>query len=274
MTQKLIPMVEGYKIFNDDLTCRGFQFKMGMNELDNDRPLELCGNGFHFCKYPSGVWTYCNIGRVFKVRGYDVLDLPAEPGADYKLVCRRIEILVETNITGDRNTGDWNTGNRNTGDWNTGDWNTGYWNTGYWNTGNRNTGNSNTGDRNTGDRNTGDRNTGDWNTGYWNTGYWNTGNRNTGDRNTGYWNTGNRNTGIGNCGHYHSGNFNIGEAPFTMFGKKANRCDVDYHLTSRLAEELTKDDPIDPTPYLSLPNATKAGIKRLHKAHIEARTKK
>ena len=199
MTQKLIPMVEGYKIFNDDLTCRGFQFKMGMNELDNDRPLELCGNGFHFCKYPSGVWTYCNIGRVFKVRGYDVLDLPAEPGADYKLVCRRIEILVETNITGDRNTGDWNTGNRNTGD---------------------------------------------------------------------------RNTGIGNCGHYHSGNFNIGEAPFTMFGKKANRCDVDYHLTSRLAEELTKDDPIDPTPYLSLPNATKAGIKRLHKAHIEARTKK
>ena len=189
MTQKLIPMVEGYKIFNDDLTCRGFQFKMGMNELDNDRPLELCGNGFHFCKYPSGVWTYCNIGRVFKVRGYDVLDLPAEPGADYKLVCRRIEILVETNITGNRNTGD-------------------------------------------------------------------------------------RNTGIGNCGHYHSGNFNIGEAPFTMFGKKANRCDVDYHLTSRLAEELTKDDPIDPTPYLSLPNATKAGIKRLHKAHIEARTKK
>ncbi len=234
MTQKLIPMVEGYKIFNDDLTCRGFQFKMGMNELDNDRPLELCGNGFHFCKYPSGVWTYCNIGRVFKVRGYDVLDLPAEPGADYKLVCRRIEILVETNITGNRNTGDRNTGDRNTGDWNTGD----------------------------------------WNTGYWNTGYWNTGNRNTGDRNTGYWNTGNRNTGIGNCGHYHSGNFNIGEAPFTMFGKKANRCDVDYHLTSRLAEELTKDDPIDPTPYLSLPNATKAGIKRLHKAHIEARTKK
>ena len=66
--------IEGYKIFNNDMTCRDFQFKIGMNELGNDEPLSLCENGFHFCQYPSGVWAYYQEGRVFRVRGYDVLD--------------------------------------------------------------------------------------------------------------------------------------------------------------------------------------------------------
>jgi hypothetical protein len=133
--------IEGYKIFNEDMTCKGFKFKIGMNELENNDPLKLCKNGFHFCKYPSGVWSYYNNGRVFKIRAYDVLEIPVEPGSGFKLVCRKIEVLEEIKITG-------------------------YWNTGYKNTGDRNTGDSNTGDRNTGDRNTGYWNTGNWNTGY------------------------------------------------------------------------------------------------------------
>ena len=176
--------------------------------------------------------------------------------------------------TGDGNTGGRNTGGRNTGYWNTGDGNTGYWNTGYRNTGdgnvgdrntgNRNTGDGNTGNRNTGDGNTGGRNTGGRNTGYWNTGYWN----------TGYWNTGYRNTGDGNVGDHHSGAFNYGEAKFFMFNKLADRSKVDFYLVSELCELLSKDTPIDPLPFLSLPNATVERIKELHNAHIRARADK
>ena len=137
--------IEGYKIFNEDMTCRDFQFKPGMNELGNDKPLDLCENGFHFCKYPSGVWSYYVAGRVFRVRAYGVLDTPQDPGADLKMCCRKIEILDEIFTGGDGNTGD-----GNTGDWNTGDWNTGNGNTGNGNTGNRNTGNWNAGDQHSG----------------------------------------------------------------------------------------------------------------------------
>ena len=295
MAYKEIPgPIEGYKIFNRDMTCRGFQFKPGMNELGNGDPLVLCENGFHFCKYPSGVLLYYQEGRVFKVRGYDVLDEPTAPGADYKMCCRKIEILEEMfpggngnagdrnagdRNTGNRNAGDWNAGNWNTGDlntgtWNTGNWNTGNWNTGNWNTGDRNTGNGNTGNWNTGNRNTGNRNTGNRNTGNWNTGNWNTGNWNTGDWNTGNWNTGNWNTGNWNAGDRHSGYFGIGDAPIMFFGKPVKEGQfIDWELASGLGEALSDDATFDPAPYLALPNATKAYIKRLHKAHIEGRKK-
>ena len=218
MAYKEIPgPIEGYKIFSRYMTCRGFQFKLGMNELGNDKPLSLCGNGFHFCKYPSGVWSYYQEGRVFKVRGYDVLDEPTTPGADYKMCCRKIEILEEMFPGGNGNTGNGNTGNGNTC--------------------NRNTGN-------------------------WNTGNGNTGNRNAGNRNAGNWNAGDR----------HSGYFGIGDAPIMFFGKPVKEGQfIDWELASRLGEALSGDATFDPAPYLALPNATMAYIKRLHKAHIEGR---
>ena len=59
-----------------------------------------------------------------------------------------------------------------------------------------------------------------------------------------------------------------------FFGKKvSDESNIDWQLVDRLGNALASDDPFDPTPYLSLPNATKAYIKRLHKAHIEARKK-
>ena len=114
------------------------------------------------------------------------------------------------------------------------------------------------GNRNTGNRNTGDRNTGG---------------RNTGDRNTGNWNTGNRNTGAGNCGNNHSGSLCFGEAPFYLFNKKADRKKVDFSKVYDLSCLLLKDDPIDPVPFLLLPNATKTAIKKLHGEHIKSRKK-
>ena len=236
--------VEGYKIVNDDMTCRGVKFALGeRTRLDNDNPLELCKNGFHFCPNPSGVWAFYSDGRVFKIRAYGVLQAPVEPGADHKMVCREIELVSEIKVTGDRNTGDLNTGDLNTGDWNTGSRNTGDWNTGY--------------------RNTGHWNTGDQNTGYRNTGNWNTGHGNTGGLNTGNW----------NCGNYHTGLFGTGEAPLFFFGKQTNvtRNKVDWSLCEALGEALARDEAFDPAPFLTLPNATVKAIKSLHNAFIEAR---
>ena len=241
--------IEGYKIVNDDMTCRGVKFALGeRTRLDNDNPLELCENGFHFCPNPSGVWAYYSDGRVFKIRAYGVLQAPVEPGADHKMVCREIELVSEVNVTGNLNTGNRNTGNRNTGNWNTGNRNTGDLNTGNLNTGNRNTGDLNTGNRNTGNRNTGN---------------WNTGNLNTGNLNTGDW----------NCGSHHSGFFGTGEAPLFFFGKqtKITRDEIDWDLCRSLGLALSKDEAFDLAPFLALPNATAQAIKSLHNAFIEAR---
>ena len=210
--------IKGFKVFNPDWTCRGFQYKVGETFVHNGN-IEMCGAGFHFCQKASDCFNYYNFNSQNKVAEVEALGL-VETQED-KSVTDKIKIIREiewselltivndgkncTGLgnTGDWNTGDWNTGSRNTGSRNTGDWNTGSRNTGDrntgdWNTGSRNTGDCNTGSRNTGDWNTGDRNTGDWNTGSCNTGDWNTGSRNTGDWNTGDWNSTNYSTGFFN----------------------------------------------------------------------------
>ena len=244
MSEKLIAgPIKGYKGTDKDMKCRGFQFQIGENVLDNNKPLVLCENGFHFCQQPSGPYAYNKYDRLFEIEAYDVLESGFEPGADYKQVCRKIVFVREVVVTGNRNTGD-----RNTGHYNTGHWNTGYGNTGHSNTGNRNTGNRNTGYRNTGNRNTG---------------YGNTGDRNTG----------NRNTGDGNATDYCAGSLCCKEQPIVLFDKptKLSRKEIDWHLVNNLAKCLMNDDDFDAAPFLSIPNATKSGIKKLHKAHIARR---
>jgi hypothetical protein len=231
--KKFIERMTGYKATNKDIQCLNFQFTPG-EWHEHEGEIALCGAGFHFCDHPSGPWAYCSDHetRIWKVEAEQILDLPTKPGADHKRVCKRIRLVEELRIVGNRNTGNGNTGNgntgnrntgnRNTGDCNTGDRNTGYGNTGDCNTGDRNTGYCNTGDRNTGYGNTGNRNTGNRNTGDGNTGYGNTGNRNTGYGNTGDGNTGNRNTGYGNTGDGNTGYGNTGDGN-TGYGNTGNR---------------------------------------------------
>jgi hypothetical protein len=237
-TQKeVFKMTKGYKVFNPDWTCRGFQYEVGETYEENITP-KCCAMGFHFCLKASDCFSYCSSDHNNKVAEVVALGEVDYSTEDSKCATNKIQIVREiswdevqkianlgnecTGVcnTGNRNTGDWNTGNRNTGNcntgnWNTGNWNTGNcntgdWNTGDWNTGNCNTGNWNTGNWNTGNCNTGDWNTGDWNTGNRNTGNCNTGNRNTGNCNTGNWNTGNWNTGNCNTGDWNTGDWNTG----------------------------------------------------------------
>ena len=168
-------MIKGYKVFNKDWTCRGFQYTCPGIFEEKITPA-VCDRGFQFCEKASDCFEYYSFNPENKVA--EVIAL-GEVNSDGKKSCtNKIQIVREVawdevlrivnegkDCTGLCNTGDWNTGNRNTGDWNTGNRNTGNRNTGNWNTGNRNTGN----------RNTGNRNTGDWNTGDWNRSSFNTG---------------------------------------------------------------------------------------------------
>ena len=175
--------IKGYKVFNPDWTCRGFQYKVGDTFVHNGN-ISMCGSGFHFCQKASDCFNYYNFNGQNKVAEVEALGLVETQGD--KSVTDKIKIIREIewselltivndgkNCTGLKNTGNCNTGNRNTGDCNTGNWNTGNWNTGSRNTGSRNTGDCNTGSRNTGSRNTGDWNTGDWNSTNYSTGFFN-----------------------------------------------------------------------------------------------------
>jgi hypothetical protein len=208
--------VRGFKVFNPDWTCRGFQYEVG-KIFEEDVEPSCCDRGFHFCENAADCFNYYSFNpdnKVAEVIAYGDIVRGDDKCCTNKIkIVREIpwqELLTIVN-TGKSCTGLCNTGDCNTGDCNTGDCNTGNRNTGDWNTGNRNTGDWNTGDCNTGNRNTGNCNTGDWNTGDWNTGDWNTGNRNTGNCNTGDCNTGNCNTGDCNTGDCNTGDWNTGD---------------------------------------------------------------
>ena len=239
---KYYDKMTGYKATNSDMTCNGFQFEFGKWHTHKGE-IKLCQSGFHFCKYPSGPFSYyrSSLSRIFKVEAKNVIE-EYDPGSDLKLVCSKIRLIEELKQTGNRNTGDWNTG--------------------YQNTGNRNTGYQNTGNRNTGDRNTGNRNTG---------------NQNTGDQNTGNWNTGYQNTGSGNATNRSSGFFAQKEPCVMSFDKQTKLTYTEfmssYPNALTLAELLSRDNAFDYTEFKNIPGWELSKCKKLHKAHIAARNK-
>ena len=191
--------IKGYKVFNADWTCRGFQYEVG-KIFEEDVIPSCCDCGFHFCLKASDCFNYYKFSSDNKVA--EVIALGDVDYADDNTKCCTNRIHIVREIPWDEvlrivNTGKDCTGLCNTGDCNTGD--------------------CNTGNRNTGDCNTGDCNTGNWNTGNRNTGDWNTGNRNTGDCNTGDWNTGDWNRSS-----FNAGCFNTEEQKITMFNKPSD----------------------------------------------------
>ena len=137
--------VKGYKVFNPDWTCRGFQYEVG-KAFEEDVTPECCKAGFHFCTKASDCFNYYSFNPSNKVAEVLALGEVDRRPDDTKCCTNKIQIVREISwqeLLTIVNTGKSCTGLCNTGDCNTGDWNTG--------------------NRNTGNRNTGDRNTGDWN---------------------------------------------------------------------------------------------------------------
>ena len=221
--------MKGYKVFNSDWTCRGFQFEVGKVFEEDVAPV-CCDRGFHFCTKASDCFGYYSFdpdNKVAEVEAFGDIDTQDD---DSKCCTNKIHIIREitwqevldlVNLgkgctglcnSGNRNSGDWNSGNRNSGNCNSGDCNSGDYNSGNYNSGNRNSGNRNSGDWNSGNRNSGD----------WNSGNRNSGNRNSGDWNSGDWNSGNWNSGDWNKTCFSNGCFNTESPKIFLFNKPSD----------------------------------------------------
>ena len=192
--------IKGYKVFNSDWTCRGFQFEVGKT-FKHKGEILLCGSGFHFCKKASDCFNYYTFDSKNKVAEIVAFDLVKTEGD--KSVTNKIQIVREIswhelldlvnsgeNCTGFLNSGDSNTGNHNSGNFNSGYYNGGNYNSGNYNSSNYNSGECNTGGYNSGHYNSGWSNSGDYNSGWSNSGNFNRGNHNSGDFNSGNHNNG------------------------------------------------------------------------------------
>ena len=159
----------GYKAFNKDLTCRGFQYEIGQTYSMEESPVP-CERGFHFCKAIGNTYKFYPTAGTTRICKVEALGEVATDD-EIKYCTNKIKILEEITEDWERkgNSNSSNSGYRNSGDWNSGDWNSG---------------NSNSGDCNSGDCNSGNRNSGYRNSGYRNSGDWNSGNSNSGLFNT------------------------------------------------------------------------------------------
>ena len=181
-------VVRGYKVFNPDWTCIGFQYEVG-KVYEDVAELEICKNGFHFCKQIVNCFNYYQFSPNSKVAEIIALGKVIERGD--KCCTNKIKILreitwkevLEMSNIGKFCTGRGNTGNDNSGSWNTGNHNIGNFNSGYSNKGHFNSGDNNGGSYNSGDNNGGSYNVGNSNAGDFNVGNFNKGDFNVGDYN-------------------------------------------------------------------------------------------
>ena len=130
--------MKGYKVFNPDWTCRGFQFTVGQTYEEECIP-NLCDRGFHYCESAADCFNYYSFNpdnKVAEIEALGAIDKGDNKCCTNKiLIVREIpwsELLSIVNTgkgnSGLSNSGDWNSGNENSGNRNSGNWNSGDWN--------------------------------------------------------------------------------------------------------------------------------------------------
>ena len=84
------PVIHGYKGFDRDMKCRGFQYKEGESFKHNGKA-SACNSGFHFCTNPLDVFRYYEPGAsIFApVEGSGQTH---SDGEDSKVACTEIKI--------------------------------------------------------------------------------------------------------------------------------------------------------------------------------------
>ncbi|MEO1631484.1 MAG: hypothetical protein AAFU38_11955 [Bacteroidota bacterium] len=192
--------IRAFKVFRNDWTCRGFQYKVG-ETYEHGGDVRLCHSGFHACVVAAQCFQYYSFDPRNRVAEVELSGTIVGSNED-KHAASRITIVREVaweEVLRIANTGIGNSGYRNSGYGNSGYGNSGDRNSGHSNSGHSNSGHSNSGHRNSGYGNSGDGNSGDWNSGCGNSGDWNSGCGNSGDWNSadrcaGYFNTERPNT--------------------------------------------------------------------------------
>lgn len=90
--------IRGFKGFDKDLKCRGFQYEIG-KDYEQEGKAKCCENGFHFCENPLDVLRYYSPSdsRYCEVEGYGNVDQANE---DSKLATSHIHISAEIGLYG------------------------------------------------------------------------------------------------------------------------------------------------------------------------------
>ena len=90
--------MKGYKVFNSDWTCRGFQYKVGETYEIDEKPI-ICKQGFHFCQNLKDCFYYYPFHKDVKIAEVEALgkidnnDYPW--GVTSKHCTNKIKILRE-----------------------------------------------------------------------------------------------------------------------------------------------------------------------------------
>ena len=88
--------MKAFKGFNRDLTCRGFQYKVG--ETYEEENVELCKAGFHACESPIDCLQYYNPATSV-YHEVELDEVSDERETDTKLVGKKITIGEEVSIS-------------------------------------------------------------------------------------------------------------------------------------------------------------------------------
>ena len=88
--------MKGYKGFDKDLRCRGFQYEIGKT-FNHTGSTSLCNSGFHFCENPFDVWGYYPPGSRFAEVEGDEVSGPTD--SDSKRVCKSLKIEAEFSLS-------------------------------------------------------------------------------------------------------------------------------------------------------------------------------
>ena len=205
-------VVNGYKVFNSDWTCRDKQYTCP-GTFEENVELDVCHHGMHFCKKAVDCFNYYSFNsrnRVAEVVAYGEVREKGNKCCTNKLkIVRELSWYEVLDVV---NTGENCTGKGNSGNWNTGDYNDGH-------------------------RNSGDDNSGDWNSGNYNSGRYNSGDCNIGNWNSGDWNKIN----------YSNGCFNTIEPKIKFFNKESNLTYEDWLLSD--AKKILKEIPTEDYKY-------------------------
>ena len=87
--------IKAYKGFNNDMTCRDFQYEVG-KEYEQEGKIEVCENGFHACENPMDVFKHYliekdgHIARFCEVEQSGMIDRE-----DDKVASSKISIKAE-----------------------------------------------------------------------------------------------------------------------------------------------------------------------------------
>ena len=94
MSKKII----GYKGFNKDMTCKGFQYEEGQTYEMKEKP-DICHNGFHFCEYPLDCFNYYDPNKS-EYHEVECLGDTDRDNDDTKVCTNKIKIGAKIDIAG------------------------------------------------------------------------------------------------------------------------------------------------------------------------------